>query len=227
MGMRFLAQRGSGKARAEADSGGYAVPDVVIYRLHWLLFDDNTYRGWRSAGLPMILPAGTRTPGVSQTGLGQVLRPLGGRVLLELPCTFRTCVVPPKAPDLSESAALSLCESFMLNAILRVEFSRVLWHDRSHASRGFWGDFYVRLLHGAEVIGCLVRERAETGLLIGFARDREWTFQARRYRKRRHMVEPRGAGSQDQPTVDRKGSRPGLLVATLDERGHRAICRLA
>ena len=119
----------------------------VGIRMHWLLHDDDTCRVLEAAGYSYDSTAGyNETPGY-RNGTSQVFRPFGCQKLLELPMHIQDgAMFFPQRMNLPDSAAWSLCESFISNAIRFGGVLTLLWHDRSHAPERFWGEFYVRLV---------------------------------------------------------------------------------
>jgi peptidoglycan/xylan/chitin deacetylase (PgdA/CDA1 family) len=116
-------------------------------RMHWLLYDQNTFRILEEAGYAYDSSVGYNETTGYRSGTTQVFRPLGTRTFLELPMHIQDgAMFYAQRLDLSESEAWRRCGDFIDNARKFGGCLTVLWHDRSHGPERYWGDFYIRLI---------------------------------------------------------------------------------
>ncbi|MBZ5616788.1 MAG: hypothetical protein LAO23_22530 [Acidobacteriia bacterium] len=136
------------KGRAElARLGELTGQSGTGIRMHWLLQDANTPGVLEEAGFAYDSTAGYNETVGYRNGTAQVFRPIGVRLLLELPLHIQDgALFYPQRLELSEPQAQERCQSLIDNAIQFGGVLTLLWHDRSHGPERFWGDFYLRLL---------------------------------------------------------------------------------
>jgi hypothetical protein len=116
-------------------------------RSHWLLHDVATPSVLEQAGYVYDSTVGYNETVGYRAGTTQVFRPLGARVLLELPLHIQDgALFYPNRLDLSEAEAEKRCRALIGNAERFGGVLTVLWHDRSHGPERFWGHFYAGLL---------------------------------------------------------------------------------
>jgi hypothetical protein len=116
-------------------------------RMHWLLRDQCTAAVLDDAGYAYDSTVGYNETIGYRAGTGQVFRPLGSRMLLELPLHIQDgALFFPQQLDLRPHDAWLRCDELIENARRLGGVLTLLWHDRSHAAERFWGDFYRRLV---------------------------------------------------------------------------------
>ncbi|HAX97665.1 MAG TPA: hypothetical protein DCY12_01895, partial [Candidatus Atribacteria bacterium] len=116
-------------------------------RIHWLLFDSNSYRVLDEAGFSYDSTLGFNEAIGYRAGTLQVFKPFGVKRLLELPLHIQdTALFYPKRMDLSDTEALALCEKLIHNAKSYNGVLTILWHDRSLGPERLWKEFYINLL---------------------------------------------------------------------------------
>lgn len=116
-------------------------------RMHWLKWNDDSYRVLEEAGYTYDTTSGYNETVGFHNGTAQAFRPLGRRELLEMPMHIQDgALFYPGRMDLNETRAWDLCEQ-VIGSIRRLGgVATLLWHDRSHGPERFWGEFYVRLV---------------------------------------------------------------------------------
>lgn len=121
--------------------------DKVGIRMHWLLFDHQTFSVLEMAGYHYDSTLGYSDAVGYRNGTAQVFRPRGATHLLELPLHIQdTALFYPGRMNLSEKQAISLCDLFIQNALRYGGVLTINWHQRSLAPERLWGDFYLHLL---------------------------------------------------------------------------------
>jgi hypothetical protein len=139
-------------------------------RMHWLLRDQGTFAVLERAGFAYDSTVGYNETVGYRSGTTQVFRPLGARMLLELPLHIQDgALLYPERLDLSESEAWNRCKTLIDHAR---EFGGVLttlWHDRSPGPERFWGDLYVQLV---DALKSLDGWFATAGHVVGWFRKR-------------------------------------------------------
>lgn len=120
----------------------------VGVRIHWLLFNEDSYRKLEEAGFSYDSTCGYNEAIGYRAGTLQVFKPLGTKRLLELPLHIQdTALFYPGRMNLSENKALELCEKLIQDAKAYKGVLTILWHDRSLAPERLWGEFYFTLLN--------------------------------------------------------------------------------
>lgn len=121
--------------------------EKVGIRMHWLLFDDQTFSVLEKAGYHYDSTLGYNDAVGYRNGTVQVFRPSGAIRLLELPLNIQdTALFYPRRMNLSEKQAKNLCDLFVRNALRFGGVVTINWHQRSLAPERLWGDFYLQLL---------------------------------------------------------------------------------
>lgn len=116
-------------------------------RMHWLKWNDDSYRVLEEAGYSYDSTSGYNEAVGFRNGTAQVFRPLGRRELLEMPMHIQDgALFYPGRMDLNESRAWELCEQVITSIRRAGGVATLLWHDRSHGPERFWGEFYARLV---------------------------------------------------------------------------------
>ena len=136
------------KARAELDrvSQVSGRPSTGI-RMHWLLQDARTPEILEDAGFSYDSTGGYNETVGYRNGTVQAFRPLGARMLLELPMHIQDgALFYPQRLNLSDEQAAQCCRALIDHAGNHGGVLTLLWHDRSHGPERFWGDFYLTLL---------------------------------------------------------------------------------
>ncbi len=116
-------------------------------RMHWLEFDENSYRVLEEAGYAYDTTMGYNETIGYRHGTGQVFRPPGAASLLEMPMHIQDgALFYPTRLHLSDTAARERCAELVRHAERDGGLLTVLWHDRSHAPDRHWGEFYRGLV---------------------------------------------------------------------------------
>lgn len=116
-------------------------------RMHWLKWNDDSYRVLEEAGYSYDSTSGYNEAVGFRNGTAQVFRPIGRRDLLEMPMHIQDgALFYPGRMDLTESRAWELCEDVIGTVKCVGGVVTLLWHDRSHGPERFWGEFYARLI---------------------------------------------------------------------------------
>lgn len=116
-------------------------------RIHWLFFNDDSYRILEAAGFSYDSTFGYNDAVGHRAGTTQVFKPLSAKKLLELPLNIQdTALFFPQRMNLSEEKATGLCGELIKNVKSYGGVLTILWHDRSLAPERLWGDFYITLL---------------------------------------------------------------------------------
>jgi peptidoglycan/xylan/chitin deacetylase (PgdA/CDA1 family) len=138
------------KGRAERERIAEITGESALgIRMHWLLRDANTTSVLESAGYDYDSTAGYNETIGYRSGTSQVVRPLGAKMLLELPLHIQDgALFYPDRLDLTEAEAERRCKELIDNAKKFGGVFTVLWHDRSHGPERFWGEFYIKLVQG-------------------------------------------------------------------------------
>jgi hypothetical protein len=140
-------------------------------RMHWLLRDTKTAAVLESAGYDYDSSLGYNETIGYRSGTSQVVRPLGAKMLLELPLHIQDgALFYPDRLDLTEAEAERRCKELIDNAKEFGGVLTVLWHDRSHGPERFWGDFYIKLVQTL---------RSSDGWFVTAAQAVDW-FRGRR-----------------------------------------------
>lgn len=136
------------KARKELERiAEYSRGAEMGVRIHWLLFNKDSYRILDEAGFSYDSSCGYNESVGYRAGATQVFKPLSAKHLLELPLHIQdTALFYPRRMNLSEKEAMDLCDKLILNAKGYGGVLTVLWHDRSLGPERLWGDFYDNLL---------------------------------------------------------------------------------
>jgi hypothetical protein len=136
------------KARQERNRiAEYLKGEEIGVRIHWLLFNDYSYRILEEAGFSYDSTIGFNEAIGYRAGTLQVFKPFGAKRLLELPLHIQdTALFYPKRMDLSDTEALALCEKLIHNAKSYNGVLTILWHDRSLGPERLWEEFYINLL---------------------------------------------------------------------------------
>ena len=136
------------KGRAElAKVAGITGDSAIGIRMHWLLHEVTTASILEESGYAYDSTSGYNETIGYRSGTTQVFRPLGAKMLLELPLHIQDgALFYANRLDLSELEAEKRCKSLIDNARQFGGVLTVLWHDRSHGPERFWGDFYIRLV---------------------------------------------------------------------------------
>jgi hypothetical protein len=136
------------KARQERNRiAEYLKGEEIGVRIHWLLFNDYSYRILEEAGFSYDSTFGYNDAVGYRAGTLQVFRPINAKNLLELPLHIQdTALFFSRRMNLSEEKALDLCQTLIANAKSYGGVLTILWHDRSLAPERLWGDFYINLL---------------------------------------------------------------------------------
>lgn len=142
----------------------------VGVRIHWLLFNGDSYRKLEEAGYSYDSTCGYNNAIGYRAGALQVFKPFGTKRLLELPLHIQDmALLNPGRMNLSHTTALNLCEKLIGDARSYKGVLTILWHDRSLAPERLWGDFYLALLNK-------IRESkvwfATAGEIVGWFRKR-------------------------------------------------------
>lgn len=121
--------------------------DKIGIRMHWLLFDHQTFSALEKAGYYYDSTLGYNDAAGYRNGTTQVFRPQGAIRLLELPLNIQdTALFYPRRMNLPEKKALDLCDLFIKNAFHLGGVLTINWHQRSLAPERMWGDFYIQML---------------------------------------------------------------------------------
>jgi hypothetical protein len=116
-------------------------------RIHWLLFNSDSYKVLEDAGFSYDSTIGFNEAIGYRAGTLQVFKPFGAKRLLELPLHIQdTALFFPKRMDLSDADALGLCERLIHHAKSYHGVLTILWHDRSLGPERLWEEFYIILL---------------------------------------------------------------------------------
>lgn len=137
------------KARQELDRiSEFCQGSEIGIRIHWLFFNDNSYRILEHAGFSYDSTFGYNEAVGYRAGTTQVFKPFGTETLLELPLHIQdTALFFSGRMNLSESKAMDLCGKLFQNAKSYGGVLTIIWHDRSLAPERLWGDFYIDLLN--------------------------------------------------------------------------------
>jgi hypothetical protein len=123
-------------------------------RMHWLFRDAQTPATLDEAGYMYDSTGGYNETIGYRNGTTQVFRPLGARMLLELPLHIQDgALFFANRLDLPAGEAYERCRALFDHAASAGGVMTLLWHDRSHAPERFWGDFYRSLLHRLDSYG--------------------------------------------------------------------------
>ena len=136
------------KARRELDRVvEFCDGSEIGVRIHWLLFNNDSYRILDEAGFSYDSSCGYNEAVGYRAGTVQVFKPFNTNRLLELPLHIQdTALFYRRRMNLSEREALDLCDKLIGNAKSHGGVLTILWHDRSLAPERLWGDFYINLL---------------------------------------------------------------------------------
>lgn len=136
------------KARRELDRVvEYCRGPEIGIRIHWLLFNNDSYQILENAGFSYDSTSGYNDAVGYRAGTLQVFKPFSTKNLMELPLHIQdTALFYPRRMNLSEKKALNLCVDLFKNAKSYGGVLTILWHDRSLAPERLWGDFYINLL---------------------------------------------------------------------------------
>ena len=175
-------------------------------RMHWLKWNDDSYRVLEEAGYSYDSTSGYNEAVGFRNGTAQVFRPLGRSELLEMPMHIQDgALFYPGRMDLNESRAWELCER-VIASIQRIGgVATLLWHDRSHGPERFWGEFYALL------VGKL------RGMNVWFASGQQVTDWFRLRRSVTFRVAP---GVDDMDSIEMTSNSAGPLPS-LTVRVHR------
>jgi hypothetical protein len=122
-------------------------PEIGV-RIHWLLFNNDSYRILEGAGITYDSTFGYNDSVGYRGGTVQVFKPLNSKDLLELPLHIQdTALFFSRRMNLSEVKAFDLCQKLIANAKSYGGVLTILWHDRSLGPERLWGDFYISLLN--------------------------------------------------------------------------------
>lgn len=138
----------TGCARTEkariADISGKT--DVGI-RMHWLCFNQDTYRILDEAGFIYDSTFGYNDAVGYRAGTSQVFKPSGVNNILELPLSIQdTALFNPKHMSLTKDEAWHLAEDLITKTAENGGVLTILWHDRSLSPERLYEDFYIKLL---------------------------------------------------------------------------------
>lgn len=166
-------ERGQEELKRVAGVNGKA---SIGIRMHWLLFDQKTFRVLEEAGFAYDSTVGYNETVGYRSGTTQVFRPLGARALLELPVHIQDgALFYPERLDLSESEAWKRCSSLIDHARECGGVLTTLWHDRSPGPERFWDNFYLRLVEALRLLDAWF---ATAGQVVGwFRKRREVSFE--------------------------------------------------
>ncbi|MBN1550256.1 hypothetical protein JW979_02255 [bacterium] len=121
--------------------------DVGI-RMHWLYFNENTFRMLDEAGFSYDSTFGYNDTVGFRAGTLQAFKPISVKQIHELPLHIQdTALFNPKHMSLTKADAWQLCEYLIKKAASHGGALTVLWHDRSLSPERLYEDFYIKLLH--------------------------------------------------------------------------------
>jgi hypothetical protein len=145
-------------------------------RIHWLYFNNNSYRILEEAGFTYDSTFGYNDAVGYRGGTVQVFKPLNTKNLLELPLHIQdTALFFSRRMNLSERKAFELCQELITKAKSHGGVLTILWHDRSLAPERLWGHFYMSLLNKIKENKVWFATAGE--IVTWFRRRREVTFE--------------------------------------------------
>jgi peptidoglycan/xylan/chitin deacetylase (PgdA/CDA1 family) len=116
-------------------------------RMHWLYFDENSFRVLEDAGFTYDSTFGYNATVGYRAGTTQAFRPIGNSTLLELPLhVMDTALFYPSYLHLKETEAFRVVSRMMDHAAAFGGTLTLNWHDRSLFAERLWGTFYVKVL---------------------------------------------------------------------------------
>ena len=116
-------------------------------RSHWLCFGKDSARTLDEAGFAYDSTFGYNQTVGYRAGTTQVFRPLGSRVMLELPLHLQdSALLSPSMCTSMEDDAWHSCTDLFEATAKYGGVLTILWHLRSLAPERNWKDFYLRIL---------------------------------------------------------------------------------
>lgn len=116
-------------------------------RMHWLLFDDESFGRLDRAGFLYDATCGYNDTVGFRAGTHQVFRPLDSAHMMELPLHIQdTSLFYPGRMHLDEDRAWETCERLRASAAEHGGVLTLSWHIRSYGPERLWGGFYRRLV---------------------------------------------------------------------------------
>lgn len=116
-------------------------------RIHWLCFGEYSARTLDQAGFAYDSTFGYNQTIGYRAGTTQVFRPLGSRVMLELPLHLQdSALLSPAMSPCMEQRAWHSCNDLFETTAKYGGVLTILWHLRSLAPERSWKGFYLRIL---------------------------------------------------------------------------------
>jgi hypothetical protein len=121
--------------------------DGIGIRIHWLSSNQQTFVVLDKAGYSYDSSFGYNETVGFKAGTTQVYKPLGARLLLEVPLHIQdTALFGHGRMNMSDTHAEQLCDQIIERVMRHEGVLTILWHQRSLGPERLWGGFYEKLL---------------------------------------------------------------------------------